>query len=322
MSADQVATDHYRKRQRLSDAVSKVAERTWRQLDAADLDASWARLGPTLQVALAGAQLAAAGAADRYVTQSLGEQGTSAPADGQVRPGSLSGVASDGRPLDSLLVNSIFIVKAAIAGGTTLPMAMASGFANLDMIVRTQVADAGRVADQVAITARPKVAGYVRMLSPPSCSRCVVLAGKFYRYNAGFDRHPNCDCVHIPAAESGDVEVTNPRKYFDSLSRAEQDRAFTIAGAQAIRDGADISQIVNARRGGLSIAGGGQQARLERRDVFGHQLFTTTEGTTRQGVAGSRLGRAPRLMPESIYEIAGDDRAEAIRLLRRNGYIT
>ncbi len=57
---------------------------------------------------------------------------------------------------------------------------------------------------------------------------------------------------------------------------------------------------------------------------------------TTRGVAGTRLGakvdgvktggryrsaKAPRLMPESILQIAGTNRDEAIRLLRRFGYI-
>ena len=139
--------------------------------------------------------------------------------------------------------------------------------------------------------------------------------------------------------------------YFDRLSREEQDKAFTRAGAEAIRDGADISQVVNARRGarGLTPAGaritadearmlrgGRDRGRLETVDVFGHDLAVTTEGVTTRGVAGVRLGaketgtkqgrryrsaKPPRLMPESIYKIAGNDRDEAIRLLKRYGYI-
>lgn len=35
-----------------------------------------------------------------------------------------------------------------------------------------------------------------------------------------------------------------------------------------------------------------------------------------------RVLPSSRVMPESIYQIAGDDREEAIRLLRRFGYIT
>lgn len=128
---------------------------------------------------------------------------------------------------------------------------------------------------------------------------------------------------------------------------------FTKAGAESIRLGADIGQVVNARRGAAGLAPAGARltaaevqalrsgrsvGRLETRDVFGRQLFTTTEGTTTRGKAGVGLGakvdgvktgkgryrsaRAPRLMPESVLQIAGNDRAEAIRLLKRFGYLT
>jgi hypothetical protein len=162
----------------------------------------------------------------------------------------------------------------------------------------------------------------------------------------------NCDCVHFPAAEYVPDATTDPQQYFDSLTEPQQDAAFTKAGAQAIRDGADIAQVVNARRGAQGIGyaagrlteaekamlrGGRQRGRLERTSVFGRDMFVTTEGATTRGAAGVRLGaretgrkvggsryrraRAPRLMPESIYELAGGDREEAIRLLKRNGYL-
>jgi hypothetical protein len=158
----------------------------------------------------------------------------------------------------------------------------------------------------VRMAVTPSVTGYVRMLNPPSCSRCVVLAGKFYRWNEGFERHPQCDCRHIPTTENlaGDL-TTDPQAYFDSLTPAEQDDTFGVAGAQAIRDGADMGRVVNARRNG-----GVRKAQL-----FGKSAFTTTVGTGRGG------RRGPRIMPETIYAIAGDDRAEAIRLLRVHGFI-
>jgi hypothetical protein len=158
--------------------------------------------------------------------------------------------------------------------------------------------------------------------------------------------------VHIPAAEDRADDIrTNPRAWFDSLSKAEQDKQFTKAGAESIRLGADISQVVNARRGayGLTPAGariiadearmlrGGRDVgRLQPVDVFGRPTLVTTEGTTVRGIAGQRLGaretgvkaggrytraRVPRLMPESLLA-AATDREDAIRLLRRFGYIT
>lgn len=160
--------------------------------------------------------------------------------------------------------------------------------------------------------------------------------------------------MHVPAREdTAEAVQTNPRAYFDSLSQAEQNKAFTVAGAEAIRLGADVSQVVNARRGALGLTpagaritaaearmlrGGRDLGRLQTRDVFGRQVFTTTEGTTVRGQAGIRLGaretgvrlpggryrsaKTPRLMPESILSAAGGNRDEAVRLLRRFGYIT
>ncbi len=102
------------------------------------------------------------------------------------------------------------------------------------------------------------------------------------------------------------------------MSRADQDRIFTKAGAQAIRDGADMSRVVNARRGmeTAARAQGGTGGRLTTRDVFGRQLATTTEAVTKRGI-----NRQIRLMPEEVYRIAGDNRDEALRLLRVHGYL-
>jgi hypothetical protein len=302
MSAEQVGREHYAARRRLIEAAGKLAEQTWQGVDPADLDGSWARLVTRLQLGVAGAQLAAASSADSYVDEALDEQGVAPAADPVLNASALAGVASDGRPLESLLQNSIYVVKAAIGAGAPVNMAMAAGYANLDMLVRTQVADAGRVADQVAIVSRPQITGYVRMLVGKSCSRCVVLAGRRYRWNAGFLRHPRCDCIHVPAAEDDADDIrTSPRGYFDSLAGAEQDKAFTKAGAQAIREGADIGRVVNARRG-MYTAGG--------------RRFTT-EATTRRGI-----NRRARLMPEQIYAEAKGDRQEALRLLRSHGYLS
>jgi hypothetical protein len=162
------------------------------------------------------------------------------------------------------------------------------------------VADTGRAAASVDIAARPRV-GYVRMLQLPSCPRCVILAGKFFRWNAGFRRHPRCDCRHIPSTENiaGDV-TTDPYEYFRSLDAAEQEKQFGKPAANAIRDGADIFQVVNANRG--TKPGG----------------LITSEGTSRRGNFGR--GRPPRLTPEGIYA-QGLPRTETLRLLEQNGYI-
>lgn len=229
----------------------------------------------------------------------LAEQGIDPDAEAEVRARSLTFVASDGRSLDGLM-------DYARSPEVTRQM--------FDRIVLTQLSDVTRSASALGSAVRPAVTGYVRMLESPSCSRCVVLAGKFYRRNAGFKRHPRCDCRHIPSTENvaGDLR-TDPDAYFASLSKSEQDRAFTAAGAEAIRNGADVAKVVNARRGMSTAQTVTGRRRLVKRDVLGRPMYTTTEGG-RRGLV--------RLMPESIVELAGGDRRELLRLLKSHGYIT
>lgn len=316
---------HRQARDQIAARVAGSARDLWSKVDRSAIGRSWQALLPDLMVVLTAAQVVAARAADPYLAAVLAAQDLVADPDGEVNPRALAGVAADGRPLDTVLGAPVVSTFTTLGAGAPLPRAMAAGQATLDMVVRTQVADAGRVADQVAIAARPRVAGYVRMLTPPSCSRCVILAGRKYRYNTGFRRHPRCDCTHIPAVEDrADDARTDPRQYFDSLTPAQQDRVFTRAGAEAIRLGADPSQVVNARRG-MSTAGrdprtGKSVGRLAPETVFGQPTFITREGTTRRGLAGARLRGGVRLMPEGILSW-GLPRAETIRHLRSNGYI-
>ncbi|RAO26482.1 hypothetical protein PSN13_06510 [Micromonospora saelicesensis] len=292
----EVAGLHARTRRRFAQVAAGEAARLWSQVDGDRIAASWLSLLPRLLVLLTGAQTAAAARADSYLDEVLDAQDIAPRAVGRVSAAALAGVASDGRDLADLLYQPAVRTLVGIQRGATVDQALAGGGAGLDMLVRTQVADAGRVADQVAMTARPQATGYVRMLVGVSCDRCALLAGRRYEWSAGFERHPRCDCVHIPAREdSADDLRTDPRRYFDSLSVAEQDRLFTVAGAEAIRAGADIAQVVNARRG-VYTAGGRQYTR-------------------------TNAGKRPRLMPEEILRQADGDREEAVRLLRLHRFL-
>ena len=232
------------------------------------------------------AQVQAATEAERAVDEILTEQGIDAVSAYALAPESLAGVASDGRDLRSLL-------------------ALAQTADQFDTIVETQLADVGRQATTATMTARPQVSGYVRMVEPGACSRCIILAGRWYRWSTGFDRHPRCRCTHIPSQENvaGDYR-TDPAALFESMSAAEQDKAFGKAGAEAIRAGADMGQVVNARRG------------MRTAQMAGREVTITREGRTRREVAY----KAERLMPETILQIA-DDRQDAVRLLSLYGYI-
>lgn len=299
MALPDAARRHYLTQQALTARTVAAARRGWSTIDPADLDGTWrAGLADRLFTTVAVGQLAAADQADPYVAAVLAEQGIDSTPDGRVVPRAFAGVASDGRSLDRLLYEPVIATKVAISEGAGPVDAVRTGEASLTRIVMTQMQDAGRVPVGVATTARPRI-GYVRMLNPPSCARCAVLAGAFYRSNTGFQRHPGCDCRHIPTAENvaGDL-TTDPAAYFASLPAADQERYFGKAGAQAIRDGADLGQIVNARSG-MYQAGG--------------TTFTRT--------AARRAGVDQRLMPEAIYAQTST-REEAVELLERHGFIT
>lgn len=299
MSAEAVAAAHYAQQKAITGAVARAVRAEWGKVDPTALDASYEVVAARLAVVVAGGQLAAASQADAYVRGVTLEQDVDAPTEGRVQTRAFAGTAADGRPLESLLYESVIAAKVSSAAGASLDEISASGLASLLRIVGSEIPDAGRTADGVAIAARPQLSGYVRMLSPPSCSRCAILAGRWYRWSAGFSRHNRCDCRHIPAPENiaGDF-TTDPL----AALRAGQVSGISKADTRAVLEsGADLNQVVNARRG-MFTAGG--------------RKFTT-ESTSKRGVNPGRL----RPRPEQIYKLA-TDRADAIRLLRRFGYIT
>lgn len=295
---------HYADMRRLEMLALLLLRRAWANVDPTDLFGSWDREVSRLLRTFTGLQLVAAAEGARYTEETLRAQRIRTVPDAEFVPESLVGWASDGRPLETLLRVPALVAQDRLTAGLEPPQALEFGRHSAERIARTQIGDTGRVAAGVSIAARPRV-GWTRMLVPPSCARCLILAGRFYPWSAGFDRHPNDDCVHVPTAEDrGDDLRTDPDAYFRSLTAEEQDRLLGKAAAQAVRDGADMNQVVNARRG-MTEAG------------------TTTEGITSRGFAGRRLANAginTRLTPETIYREA-TSRADALRLLKAHGYI-
>lgn len=331
-------------REEMNRAMRAVG-RQWRRMGP-EFDQSYYRIEPTLLAVVRQAQTALVAGASQYIPAVLDEQGLAADPLMRVSTSPLIGVAGDGRPVDSLLHGAVTGAKTAVGNGSPTFAALRASGQWLTTTVGTVLSDTARQSEALHAGVRP-VTGYVRMLNGSSCSRCVVLAGRFYRKNMGFLRHPKCDCRHIPSTEAlaGDMTV-DPVAYFDSLSKAEQDATFGAAGGEAIRSGADVGQVVNARRG-VSYAGQTSTATREmwvrkpdgsvvwesrvvnvtRRtaqttQIGGRSVLATTEGTTRRGVAGRLYARAarPRLMPETISTIA-TDRADYLRLLASNGYM-
>lgn len=311
MPPTDLARRHALARVRLVDAAETTALAAWARVDAARIAESWvSQLVHVLAITTA-AQLAAAGDADPYLDQVVDGWDLPATTGPRINPRAFA-TGSSGADLATMLYQPVIGSLLAIGAGSDPDQALTIGRHQLSTIVRTQVADAGRTADGVALTARPEVDGYVRVVVGKTCSRCIVLAGKKYRWNAGFRRHPRCDCIHLPAVlEYSSDLLTNPHRIYESLSPVERRQAgWTGPDQAAISEGADLAQVTNARRG-VYTAGGRQ---------------LTTEGTTRRGFAGSRAGarrgnRTARLMPEQIYAEAAADRETALRLLYDHGYL-
>lgn len=321
MAVEQLARIHADYQSQLADAAVYGVQEFWSQVDPNNISASWASMLPDAVGLMTQTQLIAATDASAYVQAALASQGLDNSGSDLV-PGAFAGHASDGRSMVGLLSSPAYTALQGIGAGMDVDRAMAAGSMQLTMLASTTISDTGRVAAGSMITSRLTTTGYVRMLNPPSCSRCAILAGRYYKWNSGFERHPRCKCIHIPTSENNGRDLrTDPYSYFESLSAKEQDKLFTNAGAQAIRDGADINQVVNSRRGMSTTVGGS---------------VVTTEGTTRRGYFGSQqitrdarkaLGERygvsirQRMMPEEIYKRA-NSREEAIRLLTEYGYIT
>lgn len=318
--ASATAVAHQVARAALADRTARLVRAFWDRADQHNIAASWARLVPQVAELIASGQYEAAQATNPYLAQVLGELTPEA----EVQPAAFAGVAPDGRPLHGLLMYPVWATLRALKAGASLAAAWVSGAALLDLITRTVIADTGRQADQAGMVATLDVTGYVRVVELPACSRCIILAGTVYPTSEGFARHPRCDCTMEPITRGHTAKPLNDDQLFESMTAAQQNRTFGEAGAQAIRDGADIAQVVNARRGMNELRAGSARA------------LVTTEGITRRGFAGQRMrnftagrpqgqryrvSRTPRHMPEEIYERANGDRAEAIAQLRRFGYV-
>lgn len=333
MAAPQdVALAYYTRQQRLVRLTANDVQAIWRRLDLRNVDATWqALVAPGLLASVTAGQRDAAGQADVYVAAVAASQGVEVDPAGAIDAALFAGTASDGRPLKSLFYESVLEARWLLEEAEQAEIdAMMAGLDKLLKAATTQVADAGRTATGASITGSRTINGYIRVVNPPACSRCLILAGAEYGWNAGFQRHPRCDCVHMPARliKKGGRHpgVFDVRSYFDGLSHAEQNRIFTVSGAQAIRDGANPASVVNARRGMYTANAYGRPVRATRDSATRRGAWFRAErqraierGLIPRSGRGFRL-TSPRLLPEEIYRLAGT-RAEAIAMLRRFGYL-
>ncbi|MFJ9318798.1 VG15 protein [Streptomyces globisporus] len=321
-----LADVRYAQMQGVSRSVVEAIQALWSDVPADRiLSALQGETGRAILNAVIAGQLSAAQGASAFVSGAMLAQGVTAEAAGAVNAGRLAGLAMDGRPLATLLYLPAQTTAQALAMGLPADAAMARGMAQMSMLAATTIADTSRTATQVAMTAEPRCVSYVRVVKLPACSRCIILAGRQYSYSEGFRRHPKCDCGMEPMSDAewrSRETAKSPDDLYRSMTPEERHKRFGASGVAAMDNGADMGQVVNARRGMDTTATGKK---------------VSTEGTTRKGIGGKALdsgfdkanatsryarSKEARLMPEQILKNAHGNRELQIALLKKHGYIT
>lgn len=338
----------------IGDLLVRRGVRLWRsQMSLANLDASWNVVAPQMVAQVTAAQLAAAKLATPY-TNALDRANGYEPEPAVLVPEAFAGVMGDGREVAPALFGAVTNTKTAIGRGVAPSMAFEVGGNFIAAVMSAALHDMSRNADRV-IASGKGYTRYVRVVNGSACSRCAILAG-IYSSEQAFLRHVSCQCGTAAIQEGAKVPGgfhDSPEAYFESLSKADQDRVFTNAGAEAIRQGADPVKVVNARRGAYGIGYSGhhnapvpdgthntmQKITIGRKaDGSPLQVYATTESTTFRGrwgrrqfdhgqqmmkSVGDRYRRTTtlRLMPEQIQIMAGSDPQRYVELLQRYGYL-
>jgi hypothetical protein len=308
--------------------------RAWRNNQSDDFNQAYVNAYPDMLSALDSAQQDVADYMSETtpeVMRNLGSPNLGTP-EFTFNTSKLVGLAGNGQNTFDNLWSSVLIGKRAISQGYQTRMALAVVERDFAVRSRTILADTARFSAMMTAKSHSFNAQYVRMLTPPSCGRCVVLAGS-PSGRKPFERHPHCDCI---AAWSDDEKAlathyANAEDYLNSLSDEELAKTLgSQANARAWKDGADVNQLVNAYR---------HKGDVRSAQMYGMKVKYTMEGTTKRGWAYSRMKQAgyvrehvrygskywradhPRLMPETIYQLAGNDHDQAMRLLGNYGWL-
>jgi hypothetical protein len=321
--APTLGIDHLDSTQAIVRREVEQVQRAWRGLDPNGLRPTFAaKVAPALVSAISTGQINAAVLAAPYVSDVLADEHAPAQPPPAVIPAAFAGATTTGLPLASLADLLFVRLLADIGAGMSTTDALLSGLRRALTYTATEITDAGRTATHVQLIADTRVAGYERVVKVPACDRCIILAGRIYRYSQGFRRHPRCDCTMTPVTREQWREANldnHPRALFDSMTEHDQNSRFGAGNAAAIRAGADLAQVVNARRAAMPIAG----------------RWTTKQGTSSRGLAGTRMGHlhtqpgdryrtsqlARPTAGQLITDFSGASRPELIAALRRYGYL-
>jgi hypothetical protein len=154
------------------------------------------------------------------------------------------GRAADGRSLAGLLQGAVVESKRSMTRGLDGGDALLNGRRWLEQALQGVITDAARDATSAEVIVRPRM-GWVRVVNAPCCSRCAVLAGRFYQWHEPLRRHPQCDCLNQPTTEADSEQyVVNPKTLLDrglitDLSQKQKAR---------LDDGADLNRVLNESR--------------------------------------------------------------------------
>ena len=311
-----------------NNALQAETRALWRSARASDFNTAYQRIQPRLNTLIMSRQKKIANlffASEPMIMESFNST-VNLDTDYDFNLDSLAGTAGNGEPVDAVLSVAIIRGKQAILRGESTVSAQRIIGDELARRVASILSDTARTASLVSAKSRSPYAHYVRVLTPPSCGRCAVLAGQFSGKIA-FERHPNCDCTAAWSDDEGALakHYAYAEDYLNSLNDDDLQHVLgSRANARAWKDGADLNQLVNAyrKKGDVRVA----------QELYnGQRVKITYNGTTRRSVAHYQMEKAGlvarnqratmRLMPESIYQIAGDNQALALKLLRTYGWL-
>lgn len=311
-----LSDSHYTQQQTATRQLATVAQLAWEQMPADDLRAQyeyWAQASPRVADRIAATQYENATRAAEYVGTAALVQGASNVDAPVVRP--LAFLSPTDDVVEWLQAPMHHLARATLLGAPAT-VAKRAALSTLVRVASTLAQDAGREATGVGVAAHPELGGYYRRLQAPTCDRCAILAGRFYEWNEGFQRHPRCDCEHVPAAEKYD---NGGYDVLDGIRNGEVTGLSQADYKAIVEEGADPSQVINARRPGA----------VSYSQMFGKRVQVTSSGNfAPNGFANLRLNggkyrveRSLRLTPREIYRQAAGDKELARQLLYRHAYI-
>lgn len=303
--------------------LQKLRKELMPRADPMDIDV-WERdYSDKIVSLIADAQAKNAALVDKTMNLELMANGWHDSPIGVLNPEGFAGYMPDGDPLEMIPRAVAKRVRERLAlheepTEQQRRLAWEAGGKLLATITQTALIDTQRMAKSVAGLMRPKTL-YIRMANVPCCARCAVLAGKRGYWDTPFQRHPGCDCTQIAVpddfTEGYDGPQFDVQAYWDSLSAKDQDKVFTKSGAAAIRAGADISQVVNSKRGMSDAA----QAFTRMGTTQRSKTMQYYYGQSKQAVKGKpRIARLS--VPEIIKRTQGDQQRR-VEMLYRYGYI-